>query len=278
MRLELDAYLSDSLRTGGYDVVFPVSHGAVGEDGSLQGLLEVLDLPYVGSNVLASALAMNKRTAKILFAAAGLPIARAITASRGRGRRARAAEAERALRELGDTLVVKPCSNGSAIGVARFANGAAAGDLAKAIEAAWEVDDDRRSSRSSRPVVRSRAACSSQASQATASARFRRRRFDRRTMRSTRIRRGTRRVGASTYARRRSATSSRDASRRSPFAAHRALGCRDLSRVDFVVPADGAQNSEPTLLEVNTMPGFTDTSLYPEARWDRRHSHARALQ
>jgi D-alanine-D-alanine ligase-like ATP-grasp enzyme len=71
VRLELDAFLSDSLRTGGYEVAFPVSHGAVGEDGSLQGLLEVLDIPYVGSDVLASALAMNKRIAKVLFAAAG---------------------------------------------------------------------------------------------------------------------------------------------------------------------------------------------------------------
>ena len=67
VRHELDAFLSDSLRTGGYEVMFPVSHGAVGEDGSLQGLLEVLDVPYVGSNVLASALAMNKRIAKLLF-------------------------------------------------------------------------------------------------------------------------------------------------------------------------------------------------------------------
>src|SRR3982074_2986510 len=54
VRLELDAHLAESLRTGGYDVVFPVAHGAVGEDGSLQGLLEVLEIPYVGSGVLAA--------------------------------------------------------------------------------------------------------------------------------------------------------------------------------------------------------------------------------
>ena len=65
VRLELDAFLAESLRTGGYDVVFPVAHGAVGEDGSLQGLLEVLDVPYVGSGVLASALAMDKRQARV---------------------------------------------------------------------------------------------------------------------------------------------------------------------------------------------------------------------
>src|SRR5579884_374996 len=57
VRVELDAFLGESLRTGGYDVVFPITHGAVGEDGSLQGLLEVVGVPYVGSGVLASALA-----------------------------------------------------------------------------------------------------------------------------------------------------------------------------------------------------------------------------
>src|ERR1700723_3359407 len=67
VRLELGAFLAESLRTGGYDVAFPVAHGAVGEDGSLQGLLEVLDLPYVGSGVLASALAMDKALARRVF-------------------------------------------------------------------------------------------------------------------------------------------------------------------------------------------------------------------
>ena len=47
VRLELDAFLADSLRTGGYDVVFPITHGAVGEDGCLQGLIEVMELPHV---------------------------------------------------------------------------------------------------------------------------------------------------------------------------------------------------------------------------------------
>lgn len=253
-RLELDAHLAESLRTGGFEVVFPVAHGAVGEDGSLQGLLEVLALPYVGSGVLASALAMDKRTAKLLFAAAGLPIARSIAARRG----AASAEevASRARSELGDALVVKPCANGSAIGVARFPGGASSVDLATAIDAAWAVDEvalvevfapgrevtcgvlDLREPAWLPPTEirspsdafytyqaryapgRSQHLCPAPIGEAR-----------------------TRRV------------------QEIAVAAHRALGCRDLSRVDFVVPEEG----EPTLLEVNTMPGFTDTSLYPEA-------------
>src|SRR5699024_6800642 len=58
----------------GVDVVFPVLHGAFGEDGTIQGLLELADLPYVGAGVLASAAAMDKEYAKKLLAAEGLPV------------------------------------------------------------------------------------------------------------------------------------------------------------------------------------------------------------
>ncbi|MDF2692245.1 MAG: D-alanine--D-alanine ligase [Labilithrix sp.] len=258
VRLELDVYLADSLRTGGFDVVFPVAHGAVGEDGSLQGLLEVLDLPYVGSGVLASAVAMNKRTAKILFAAAGLPIARSISAQRGL--RSAASEAERALHELGDKLVVKPCSNGSAIGVARFPDGTTSADVAQAIEAAWAVDETAlvevfapgREVTCGVLELREPAWLPPTEIRApndafyTYQARYAPGRSDHLCPAPL----GdalTRRV------------------QEIAVAAHRALGCRDLSRVDFVVPSKTETDGEPTLLEVNTMPGFTDTSLFPEA-------------
>ncbi len=260
VRFELDVYLADSLRTGGFDVVFPVAHGAVGEDGSLQGLLEVLELPYVGSGVLASALAMNNRTAKIQFAAAGLPIARSIAARRGTERAAD--EAERAVRELGDRVVVKPCSNGSAIGVARFASGALASEIAEAIEAAWEVDDtalvevfapgrevtcgvlDLRDP-AWLPPTEIRA---SKDAFYTYQARYAPGRSEH-LCPAPLGERLTRRV------------------QEIAVAAHRALGCRDLSRVDFVVPETGTETelAEPTLIKVNTMPGITATSLYPEA-------------
>lgn len=256
VKLELDVYLADSLRTGGFDVVFPVAHGAVGEDGSLQGLLEVLDLPYVGSNVLASALAMNKRTAKILFAAAGLPVARSIAARREGG--GSGVEAEHALRELGDKLVVKPCSNGSAIGVARFGAGVGAAELANAIDAVWELDDT---------VLVEVFAPGREVTCGVLDLR------DPAWLPPTEIRAS--KDEFYTYQARYAPGRSEhvcpaplgDALTRRvqeiAVAAHRALGCRDLSRVDFVVPE--GEGGEPTLLEVNTMPGFTDTSLYPEA-------------
>jgi D-alanine-D-alanine ligase len=254
VRLELNAYLADSLRTGGYEVVFPVSHGAVGEDGALQGLLEVLDIPYVGSDVLASALAMNKRVAKLLFAAAGLPIAPAIHAKRVEGD-ARAL-AERALRDVGERLVVKPCSNGSAIGVARFDKGVSAGDLATSIEAAWQVDDVVLIERFApgREIT-----CGVHGTGRDAVA-----------LPPTEIRSPS--DAFYTYQARYAPGRSEhlcpaplDPSvlkrvQQIAVEAHRALGCRDLCRADFVV-----DEPDVTLLEVNTMPGFTDTSLYPEA-------------
>jgi D-alanine-D-alanine ligase len=262
VRLELDAFLADSLRTGGYDVVFPITHGAVGEDGSLQGLLEVLDLPYVGSGVLASALAMNKRTAKILFADAGLPIAPQVAARRG-GDATSAAEAERVLAKLGNKVVVKPCSNGSAIGVTRLGGGASAKEIADAIEATWAVDE----------VALVEAFV--QGREVTCGVLELR---EPPALPPTEVRAPN--DAFYTYQARYAAGRSQHLCpaplgealtqrvQEVAVAAHRALGCRDLSRVDFVVPVvPESQKDGPdvTLLEVNTLPGFTDTSLFPEA-------------
>ena len=137
VRLELNDHLAESLRTGGYDVVFPVVHGAVGEDGSLQGLLEVLGLSYVGANVLASALAMDKPFAKKIFSLAGIPVPEGIALSSYESPQI---AADRARSEIGGALVVKPAANGSAIGVARLEANASEDDLANAIAAVWEID------------------------------------------------------------------------------------------------------------------------------------------
>ncbi len=258
VRLELDAFLADSLRTGGFEVVFPVAHGAVGEDGALQGLLEVLDLPYVGSNVLASALAMNKRTAKLLFAEAGLPIAPSHHARRGNEARA---EAARALALVGDRVVVKPCSNGSAIGVARFDGGASVADVAKAIEAVWAIDDVALVERFApgREVtcgvldVPSRAGNEALPPTEIRSPKDAFYTYEARYAPGRSVHVCPAELGPVLTKRVQEVA----------VRAHRALGCRDLSRVDFVVPE--TNEGEPTLLEVNTMPGFTDTSLFPEA-------------
>ncbi|MEZ4356608.1 MAG: D-alanine--D-alanine ligase family protein [Myxococcota bacterium] len=102
------------------DVVFPIIHGRGGEDGTLQGLLELAELPYVGSGVLSSAIQMDKDIAKRLLAGAGLPVTPWITFSGGRlDRDGLSAAAERAESEVGLPAFVKPANSGSSVGISR---------------------------------------------------------------------------------------------------------------------------------------------------------------
>src|SRR4051794_24303994 len=103
---------------GTVDVVFPVLHGAYGEDGTIQGLLEMADVPYVGSGGLASAAAMDKAVARILLTAAGIPMTPAVVVRRSDWD-ADPASAERSARGLGLPVFVKPARGGSSIGISR---------------------------------------------------------------------------------------------------------------------------------------------------------------
>jgi D-alanine-D-alanine ligase len=120
----------------GADVVFPALHGPFGEDGTIQGLLECLDVPYVGAGVLASALCMDKVFFKELMAQAGVPQVayRAVTVERFTA--ARDAELA-ALAELGLPVFVKPARLGSSVGIGRVSSEA---ELPGALEAAFGHD------------------------------------------------------------------------------------------------------------------------------------------
>lgn len=259
IRLELDPFLADALRTGGFDVVFPIAHGAVGEDGSLQGLLEAMECAYVGSGVLASALAMNKRVAKQLFADAGLPVARGIVATRrgGGGHDAAISAAERAVAELGSAVVVKPCSSGSAIGVTRFEKAATPEAIARAIEAAWQLDHEVLVERFMMGREVTCGVLDVSPDEAPIALPPTEIRSPNDAFYTYEARYAPGRSEHQCPAPLDPATSNRV--QEVAVAAHLALGCRDLSRVDFVV------GETVTLLEVNTLPGFTATSLYPEA-------------
>ncbi len=102
---------------GQLDVIFPIVHGRGGEDGSLQGLLELAGLPYVGSGVLGSSLQMDKEVSKRLLAAAGLPVLDWMLLNARELRRDADAAAERALEEVGLPLFVKPANQGSSVGI-----------------------------------------------------------------------------------------------------------------------------------------------------------------
>ncbi|HEU5002267.1 MAG TPA: D-alanine--D-alanine ligase family protein [Actinomycetota bacterium] len=120
----------------GLDVVFPVLHGPFGEDGTVQGLLEMAGIPYVGSGVLGSAVGMDKDVMKRLFRDAGLPIADFEVVREAEWARSREAVVARAAR-LGLPCFVKPANLGSSVGVSRAV---AAGDLPGAIDEALRHD------------------------------------------------------------------------------------------------------------------------------------------
>ena len=253
--IELDTRVAAPLGSGGFDVVFPIVHGPLGEDGCLQGLLEVLALPYVGSDVLASALAASKPAAKVAFRAEGLPVAADALVCRGDDLRVRASEVRAA---LGRRVVVKPSAAGSAIGVCRITEDDDDGAVARALEAALAISpsalveafatghevtcgvlDDPNGSPEALPptLIVAKAA-------------------DWYDFES--------RYAAGGSEHRCPAPFSPELNRRIQdiaVGAYRALGMRDLGRADFVVTDEGGV----TLLEVNALPGFTPTSLFPEA-------------
>ncbi|HEU4596484.1 MAG TPA: D-alanine--D-alanine ligase family protein [Pyrinomonadaceae bacterium] len=101
------------------DVVFPVLHGTYGEDGTLQGLLEMAGVPYVGCGVLASSCGMDKVTMKVLFRQAGLPMCKYTWFLRGDWERDPRAISERVAQEIGFPCFVKPANLGSSVGISR---------------------------------------------------------------------------------------------------------------------------------------------------------------
>jgi D-alanine-D-alanine ligase len=119
------------------DVIFPVLHGPYGEDGTVQGLLELANVPYVGSGVLASAAGMDKGMMKVLFAARGLPIVKHLVAWREEWEGDRAGLAGRVGDALGYPVFVKPANLGSSVGISKVRDAAA---LAPAIELAVQYD------------------------------------------------------------------------------------------------------------------------------------------
>jgi D-alanine-D-alanine ligase len=101
------------------DVIFPVLHGTFGEDGTIQGLLELADIPYVGAGVLGSAAGMDKDVMKALFRAAGLPIVKHVTILRGDWDQDPKTAEKAVNRKLKYPVFVKPANLGSSVGISK---------------------------------------------------------------------------------------------------------------------------------------------------------------
>ncbi|GGS51917.1 D-alanine--D-alanine ligase family protein [Actinokineospora fastidiosa] len=231
------------------DVVFPVLHGAYGEDGTIQGLLEMVGLPYVGAGVLASAVAMDKGFTKKVLAAESLPIGRYVDLPRGR---ADLTDDERA--HLGLPVFVKPSRAGSSTGITKVTEWAA---LPAAVEHARTID----------PKVLVEAAIAGREVEC-AVLEYPDGRVEASQPAEIRLNDGVDwydfeakylDVGdLDIPAKLDDAVTERV--RATAVAAFRALDCQGLARVDFFVAEDGSL----IINEVNTMPGFTPTSAYPK--------------
>lgn len=250
-RFELDEGLPARLIELRPDVVFPVVHGTVGEDGCLQGVLELLRVPYVGAGVLASALANDKVQAKVAFRAAGLPVAEELVLT---GDGSLEMLAERALK-FSTSLVVKPATQGSGLGVTLIPDGQPA-RVIEALTRAFELDESVLIERfhRGREVTCGVLHLHGQAPIALPPTEIRARAADWYDFQSRYGKGGSEHLCPAPLG------SLTARVQEIALGAHRALGVRDLCRCDFIVG-----DSEVILLEVNTIPGMTPTSLFPEA-------------
>jgi D-alanine-D-alanine ligase len=229
------------------DAVFICLHGRLGEDGTVQGLLELLDLPYVGSGVLASALAMDKVMSKHFFAQEGIPSPAYVHVRRGEP-----VDIDEITRTLGSKTVVKPANEGSAIGVTIAHEPA---ELPAALEEAFRFDDSVLIEQFVAGVEVTVGVIGNDEPLALPTLEIvpEHEFYD---YESKYVPGMSRHIIPA-----RVSEEARAECVRLSLLAHRALGCRGMSRSDTIVTGDGRVE----LLEVNTIPGMTSTSLLPDA-------------
>lgn len=240
--LDLDRDLLKGLADGGFDRVFIALHGRGGEDGQIQGALETLRIPYTGSGVLGSALALDKWRTKLLWQATGISTPRSVVLDE-------ASDFKAAAVELGVPLIVKPSLEGSTIGLSKVMT-------PEGVEAAYrhaarydftvlgeEFIDGVELTASilgevALPLIRIEAASGLYDYEAKY------------------VRNDTRYLCPCGLS-----ASGEQAIQRLAVEAFKVLGCRGWGRVDLIVGA----NDKPYFLEANTVPGLTSHSLVPMA-------------
>jgi D-alanine-D-alanine ligase len=135
--LTIDRHQPQTVSGLGLDVVFPVLHGPYGEDGTVQGLLELANVPYVGAGVMSSAVGMDKAVMKLVFAACGLPVCDYEVVLKSAWRRDSGAVMHAVVARLGFPLFVKPANLGSSVGISKAKH---ASELRAAIDLAAGFD------------------------------------------------------------------------------------------------------------------------------------------
>lgn len=230
-----------------FDVAFLCLHGKYGEDGTIQGMLEILGIPYIGSGVWSSALAINKVKSKVFYEKAGIPTPPSVSVRRGE-----VPNVQEIVAKLGDHCVIKPATEGSSLGMS-IVEGAEA--VATAIQEACKYDSQVIVERYVKGMEFTVAVVGNEEPEALpiikivpASEFYD---FD-----SKYAPGGSQHLCPAPLPEDKTAEIQGYAVR-----AHQALECRGVSRSDFIIDEEG--NS--WILETNTIPGMTATSLLPDA-------------
>ena len=239
------------------DVVFPVLHGRGGEDGTLQGLLDLAEIPYVGCGVAASVNCMDKAYAKMIFTQCGIPNAAWLFAAPGdeEGAAFEALQAEVASK-LGYPAFVKPCNQGSSVGVGKAGD---AQELQAALREAFKYD--------TRVIIEEginghEVECAVMGNENPIASDvlgeiapthgfydYEGKYLDDST---------------TLYIPARISPEDTKQVREEAIKAYKAMSCTGLSRVDFFVKYDAPEGQRVVLNEINTLPGFTSISMFPK--------------
>lgn len=253
-KIDVDRNIANRLIEKQYDLAFIMLHGAYGEDGTIQGLLELIGLPYTGSGVLASAIAMDKIMCKKVLMQIGLPTAPFVTVSRSEWKKDQKNQLEKIKKTLKPPLVVKAPNQGSTIGIYFVWQEE---ELESAIESVFTFPEKEilvekyiKGMEVTAPILGNEEVMSLPLIQIIS------------------------KTGAvyDFQAKYTAGMSEHIIPPQLPDTviqmiqelackAHLAIGCSGLSRVDFIVDSE----MNPYILEINTIPGMTETSLFPDA-------------
>jgi len=239
------------------DVIFPVLHGTFGEDGTIQGLLELADMPYVGAGVLGSAAGMDKDIMKALFRAAGLPIVKHVTVLRSDWEANRKKVQKLVESKLKYPVFVKPANLGSSVGISKAHDGK---ELGPAIEEAAKFDRkivieqgvggrNQKAREIECSVLGNDKAEASLPGEIVPSTEF----YD---YNAKYLDEGSQLIIPAKL----SKAETKEVQRLA-VGAFKAVDCSGLARVDFLMEP---KSRKIYLNEINTMPGFTAISMYPK--------------
>ncbi len=252
IKIDVDNNIVENLKSQQIQLAFIALHGKYGEDGTIQGLLEMLDIPYTGSHVLASAIAINKIATKRILTYEGLPTPDFFTVSRSEYSNNPPGSFNDQFMSMGLPVVIKAPTQGSTIGISFVHH---ENDIDSAIEQAFQYDSTILVEKMVDGIEVTASVLGNEKPEVLPLIEI---------FSSTGVYDYTAKytVGLSNHIiPPRLPDSVQQTIKDLAYKTYLAIGCRGLSRVDFMVDRAG----HPYILEVNTIPGMTETSLFPDA-------------